>query len=403
MDLWSNTATSRIKKENYRFYAVANIACIMSIFGHILLVALFWILDVRLMFFFNLFSCFLWLLCFFINKHGYHRTAMALGYIEIIVHAALSVMTVGWGFGFHVYIICLAPIIYFIPTRSTLLRIVLTVLVALSYLGLIWFSSLVSPQYKIEPAVENFMNYYNTIFLFIALAMLAFYYSKAAKEAEAALELEYQRSESLLLNILPQPVAKRLKDAGGSAIIADEFRQVTVVFADIVGFTKLCATMPAEETVQMLNTIFSSFDSLVEKYGVEKIKTIGDNYMLAAGLPVPSEDHATAAAGIALEMIQSLKKLNQTIHKELNIRIGLHSGPVVAGVIGTRKFIYDLWGDTVNTASRMESHGQPGRVHCSEVTAKLLEKSYLLEERGAVEIKGKGMMTTYFIQGVKNS
>ena len=210
---------------------------------------------------------------------------------------------------------------------------------------------------------------------------------------------EKATSERLLLNVLPAPIADRLKT--GESLIVDRFDNVTVLFADIVGFTSLSSTTSPEALVTMLNELFTSFDTLAEKHGLEKIKTIGDAYMVVAGIPQPVADHAIAMAHMAIDMIAAIDRYAARAGTTLTIRVGIHSGSVVAGVIGTKKFIYDLWGDTVNTASRMESAGQPGRIHVSEATYLALREEFVLEKRGPIEIKGKGPMTTYFLVGVK--
>ncbi len=215
------------------------------------------------------------------------------------------------------------------------------------------------------------------------------------RRAEEALLIEQQRSERLLLNILPETIARCLKQ--NSRTIAEQFSAVTVLFADIVGFTELATRLSPIELVELLNEIFSAFDRLTETHGLEKIKTIGDSYMVVSGLPQPRADHAQAIAKMALDMQLAIQIVNRQKQRNFQIRIGIHSGSVVAGVIGLKKFIYDLWGDTVNTASRMESHGIPGKIQVSATTYELLKESYLLERRGEIHIKGKGDMETYFL------
>ncbi len=206
---------------------------------------------------------------------------------------------------------------------------------------------------------------------------------------------ERAKAERLLRNVLPEPIANRLKQ--GERTIADAFGEVTVLFADIVGFTVLSSKIPAEELIVVLNDIFSRFDTLAERHGLEKIKTIGDAYMVVAGVPEPRGDHAIAVARMALDMLDAVDAFNRERGTELGIRIGIHSGPAVAGVIGQRKFIYDIWGDTVNTASRMESTGVPGRVQVSDATAKAIGDALPLEDRGVIQVKGKGEMRTWLL------
>jgi class 3 adenylate cyclase len=230
----------------------------------------------------------------------------------------------------------------------------------------------------------------------------AFDFERAQKEAEIyrlrneELAAANAQSEALLLNVLPAAIASRMKL--GETTIAERFSDVTVLFADIVGFTELSATRSPEEVVDILNRVFSAFDIFSEQYNLEKIKTIGDAYMIIGGAPNLSENHVEAVAQMALEMLNTVRLLSLGMKLDLNIRIGLHVGAVVAGVIGQKKFSYDLWGDTVNIASRMESHGEAGKIHCTEsVKERLASKNFRFEERGGVEIKGKGVMKTYFL------
>ena len=217
------------------------------------------------------------------------------------------------------------------------------------------------------------------------------------KQAELELQIAQQKSEELLLNILPEAIADRLKQ--NTSAIAEQFDAVTILFADIVGFTPLSARMPPIELVSLLNQIFTSFDELAEKHGLEKIKTIGDAYMVAGGLPVPRADHVEAIAQMALDMQEAIDKFQADRGEVFQIRCGINTGPVVAGVIGTRKFIYDLWGDTVNVASRMESQGIPGRIQCTASTYKCLKDKFLFEQRGAIAVKGRGEMISYWLTG----
>ncbi|HKP89840.1 MAG TPA: adenylate/guanylate cyclase domain-containing protein [Thermoleophilaceae bacterium] len=212
-----------------------------------------------------------------------------------------------------------------------------------------------------------------------------------------ALEAEQEKSERLLLNVLPAPIAERLKASPG--VIADGFEGVTVLFADIVEFTPLADELPPEEVVALLDRVFSGFDELTQRHGLEKIKTIGDAYMVAGGLPIPRPDHAEAVAEMALAMREEVRRHSGEVPHPLDIRIGIDSGPVVAGVIGRRKFIYDLWGDTVNTASRMESHGVADGIQVTQRTYERLRERYDLRSRGEIEVKGKGAMTTYLLLG----
>jgi class 3 adenylate cyclase len=210
------------------------------------------------------------------------------------------------------------------------------------------------------------------------------------------LEAERARSERLLLNVLPKEIAERLKRDPN--VIADRFESVTVMFADLVGFTTLSQRLSAKDVVELLNDIFTRFDQLADEHHLEKIKTIGDAYMVVGGLPTPDADHAKSVAKMALAMKSAIDEIARARNIDVNMRIGIHSGDVVAGVIGRRKFSYDLWGDTVNTASRMESHGAPGRIQISAATEALLRGEFTLEKRGTIDVKGKGPMETYWLE-----
>ena len=211
------------------------------------------------------------------------------------------------------------------------------------------------------------------------------------------IRLEREKSERLLLNILPGPIAERLKKS--EQIIVDTFPDVTVIFSDLVGFTELTTILDPQNLIKLLNTIFSSFDRLAEKHRMEKIKTIGDAYMAVAGLIVPRPDHAVAAAELALDMMREIRRISEQEGRDLKLRVGINTGPVIAGVIGKSKFIYDLWGDTVNTASRMESHSRVDEIQVSGSTYEHLREQFTFEARGEIEVKGKGMMETYMLQG----
>jgi class 3 adenylate cyclase len=270
-----------------------------------------------------------------------------------------------------------------------------------AFAALVAFSGAIDPTLsagapEIPAAVEVSFFVLNFLGVCTTAYVLLQYFVRARERALAELAVERAKSERLLLNVLPASVADRLKES--DQVIADGFDAATVLFADIVGFTPLAQDLPPAEAVVLLDRIFAGWDELVDRHGVEKIKTIGDAYMVAGGLPAPREDHAEAIADLALEMGAEAERYGES-GVPLEVRIGIDSGPVVAGVIGRAKFAYDLWGDTVNTASRMESHGLPGAIQVTERAYERLRDRYELRRRGTIEVKGKGPMTTYFLLG----
>jgi class 3 adenylate cyclase len=213
-----------------------------------------------------------------------------------------------------------------------------------------------------------------------------------------AFTAERHKSQTLLLNLLPESIAVRLQREPDE-VVADSYDAVTVIFADMVGFTPLSERVPPADMIAILNEIFSAFDRLGAKHGLEKIRTIGDAWMAVAGCPEPHDDHASAVARVALGIRDIMADYRERTGHDVRVRIGINSGPVVAGIVGENKYHYDVWGDCVNTAARMESHGLPGRIQVTEETAALLRGEFLLEERGPVEVKGKGKLRTWWVEG----
>jgi guanylate cyclase len=233
----------------------------------------------------------------------------------------------------------------------------------------------------------------------VAFTLLATF-AHQRNAALTALRAEQEKSEALLLNILPRPIAERLK--ASTQPIADHFSSASIVFADVVNFTPLAQGLPPEQLVGILDRLFTRFDVLVERHGLEKIKTIGDCYMAAAGVPTPRPDHARRAAYLALEMRDALATSAVAGRQDLELRIGINSGPVVAGVIGTKRFLYDLWGDAVNAASRMESQGTPGEIQITRATYEMVKDEFVCRRRGTIAVKGMGQMETWYLVGPRS-
>jgi len=270
----------------------------------------------------------------------------------------------------------------------------------LAFVGLVILSGLLEAIARPSNNLPEWMKVAFFVLNFSVLSLIVFrlmlYFVAQKNLALALLDQERQKSEKLLLNVLPAEIVPIMK--AGKTAIAERFDSLSVLFADMVNSTPLAARMSPEDFVELLNRIFSIFDTLVAKYGVEKIRTIGDNYMVAAGVPQPRHDHAPVLVNLALDFLDCL----QTIHPPVNFRIGINSGSAVAGVIGQEKFHYDLYGDVVNVASRMESHGVAGKIQITQATYELVKDDFLCKQQGLVEVKGKGAMQTWFVLGRKS-
>jgi len=316
-----------------------------------------------------------------------------------VTHQLLCVVYLGWDASFQYYIISILILPFIAESKNTIHKFTMASFCVVSYLFAVIFLKNTVPVYEIVPAMMNFFKYSNIIFALIIVIVCAYYFNVSVNKAEELAEQEFNRAENLLHNILPVSIAERLKK--GPGVIADGFASATVFFLDLVGFTEFSTKKTPEELVAILNKIFSIFDDLTDKYDIEKIKTIGDAYMAAAGIPKQTDIHAETMANFALELNDRFDVFNKTTGINLGFRIGINSGHVVAGVIGKKKFIYDLWGDTVNIASRMESHGQEGRIQVSQSTYNLINDKFNFEDRGKIEVKGKGLIHTYFLLSKK--
>ncbi len=332
-----------------------------------------------------------------IRGWGAVLTAVVIGAFEVLGHQFLAIYYFGWGYGFQYFLLVIVAFAFMMNFRNMVIPIGLFIACLVSFLWYYYSVQYWLPHNDADPAIRETFLMANVTTAFTILAIMSYVYSEAARKAEAKLALEQQKSERLLLNILPASIADRLKER--TSVIADHFESTTVLFADIVGFTALAEQISPTEIVGRLNRVFCAFDDLADRYGLEKIKTIGDAYMVAGGFPDQRDGHANDVSAMALDMLTAIEACKMNGESALSIRVGIHTGPAVAGVIGVKKFVYDVWGDTVNTASRMESSGLPGRVQLSEQTAALLAPEFQIEKRGEVEIKGKGRMTTYWLTG----
>ena len=381
-----------------RFYQAFMVVCLLGVPFHASFILLFAWLGIYPMALYNVVSVSAWTLAILCMRRGQALLAASLVSTEVLVHALLSVYYLGWQAGFQQYLIPVAVDSFILPGRRVLSAITAVACTAV-YIALYFYDSQRPQVFSPSNTVFNLLFILNTASAILLATVAIAYYMRQLELAEIELQAEHRKSEDLLENILPTPIADRLnRDA---STIADGFASASILFADIVDFTPLSQGMQPQQVVGMLDDVFSRFDGLVMRYGLEKIKTVGDAYMVAAGIPLPRADHAEAIARLACEMQCAMADYNRERGTHVRLRIGINSGPVVAGVIGKRRFLYDLWGDAVNTASRMESHGLPGEIQVSESTRALLGDRFQFEPRGPIEIKGKGLMRTYLLRPIE--
>jgi adenylate cyclase len=347
----------------------------------------------------NLVNALLMLAALAWNARRRHRVARVWIMAVVNLHIAAASFLASRQAGFHIYFFLFPPVtLLLMPGRvDRVPRWALTALSAILYLLAEHHPAWEHGHLPIPGSVYPLLRGVAAVLNFGTLVFVVYQFYVDTLRAEDELAREHERSEGLLRNILPAPIARRLKSDAHS--IAEGFAEVSVLFADLVGFTGLSSRLPPAQLVELLNRVFSELDDLTERRGLEKIKTIGDAYMVAAGLPEPRPDHAHALVRFALDMLEVVERVSRDTGHPLSIRIGIHTGPVVAGVIGKRKFIYDLWGDTVNVASRMESHGVAGGVHVTAEVARRVGDAFELSEPRTITVKGKGEMVTHLVLG----
>lgn len=379
-----------------RVFVVATVTIPMALVIHLSYIPLFHWMGLPVLCYYNIVSTLAWLLVMYLVRKTKFNEAWCVFSAEVMIQAILCVLYAGWSFGFQYYLFTLVGISFLLP-NNTKLSVTIAILAILEFAFLVlWAND--SPAGMPGP----FMFACRVVNSFCAFAILLFiqmFHQRIILETEKKLGVAMATNEELLQNVFPEKVLQSLKEQKG--VIAERFECATVLFADIVNFTPMSEKMSAIELVHLLDKFFSRLDALVRKHGLEKIKTIGDAYMVAAGVPVVCRNHAESMADFALEFLQSLREFNKENGLDLNMRIGINSGPLVAGVIGRWKFLYDLWGDCVNTAARMEGHGVAGEIQVTESTRNLITHVFETQDRGIIEIKGKGPMKTYFLKGRK--
>lgn len=332
-----------------------------------------------------------------LNYFGFHTPSKLIFAFVNIVGTVFLVVLMGNQINGQLFLLPVLFLPFVIYSPSEKFAMYFHIILLISVIILLEFGIFGNDPLYVDPEFINKLQYHNFLLMSLLVVAAGVYVRFVLRKAEIQLDNEIEKSDNLLLNILPESIAAKLKESHES--LAEQFDDATILFADIVGFTKRSESMQPNDLVAMLDDIFSEFDKLADKYAVEKIKTIGDAYMVVGGVPEQRSEHCEIIAELALEMQDIIHEKFADKYDELDLRIGIHSGSVVAGVIGSKKFSYDLWGDSVNTAARMESHGIPGKIQVTKAIFDLLKNKYNFERRGEIEIKGKGLMETYFLEG----
>jgi len=396
--VWMTSVPQNVPAELARYYIYWKIFYLLAAIGHLFTLSMFWQTGVYFMTLFNVFSVAIFAAALWLLRKGYYRLAFWGAITELTLHGIAATVCVGYLYSFQNYTFLVVILLFIQPFYQLRVSIIMTGVLLASAAMVMYFSVNNPPYYVIPDEYANMLAVMPMMTWPIYALVMVLPFVRASARAEKELAAAYGESERLLLNILPAPIADRLKATTG--MIADDHEKVAILFADIVGFTEMSGRLPPSELVKLLNSVFNAIDELAVKFGVEKIKTIGDAYMMVAGLPIPDADPDETIARLALELSTTVSAFKDPVSgNPVRMRIGINSGSVVAGVIGNRKFAYDLWGDAVNIAARMEATGEAGRVQVTDEFASALKDRFKFEPRGEVDVKGKGKMQTSFLVG----
>lgn len=402
-----NSLPAGIDTGNLRFYKLSNLVLTLGLFVHLSWIVLFYFFDVIEMSLINIVSVSIYIFSIIINRKGYFFASSAIMVFEIIIHQFIATKFFGWNAGFQNYIIVIGLFPFLMPRGRWIVKTIILGSCLIAYLIIETKIRNQTPIYDIQEGLLTYLSISNIIFSFISLAISGAYFNNAMHETEDLLEekgrellMEKEKSDELLLNILPFETALELKNTGKS--ISKKFDHVSIMFTDFINFTKICEENEAEILVHEIDYYYRQFDEIISKYKIEKIKTIGDSYMCAGGIPIENDSHAIDIVNAALDIVQFIKeeKMRRINSNKLffEIRCGVHTGPVVAGIVGTKKFAYDIWGDSVNIASRMESGGTANSVNISASTYSLVKDKFFCSSRGKVSIKHKGDVEMYIAE-----
>jgi len=393
---WFTVPPAHVSAKLARYYIYWKVFYVLAAVGHFMTLLMFWQLGVTFMALFNIFSVAVFVSALWLLDRAYYRLAFWGAIAELVLHGIAATVCVGHQYSFQLYPFLVVILLFIQPFYRLRTAIVAAAAVLLSAAALMAFSVTNEPVYVIPNDQEVMLSALPLITWPFYVLLMVLPFVRASARAEEEIAAAYGESERLLLNILPAPIAARLKETEG--MIAEDYDKVAILFADIAGFTQMSGRLKPAQLVNLLNDVFNAIDEVVARHGAEKIKTIGDAYMVVAGLPLADPDPDDTIANLALDMVEAVSAFKDPVTgAPVQIRVGINSGAVVAGVIGNRKFAYDLWGDAVNVAARMEATGEIGRIQAPEAFAGPLKDRFTFEPRGAVEIKGKGLMQTCFL------
>ncbi len=399
---WLLTIPDHVPKDTRRYYLYWKATYFVALLGHVFALISFGLAGVTFMFWFNLVSVPLFVAAIIFLQRGHYRLPFWVVNAELILHGIAATICIGPVTGVQTFIALVVILWFMQPFYGLRISCLCASAASAALVGLMLYVWNEPPLYQLSYVWNVTFTAVSWSLFPLCLAVMILPFITEARRAEKELEAAYGESEALLLNILPEPIAARLKRDSG--MIADDHDKVAVMFADIVDFTKISDRLPPAEVVKILNDVFNACDQLTDKYGVEKIKTIGDAYMVVAGLPFAQTQPEAILARMAIDMVRTVSQFRfPGTDEPVRLRIGMTSGRVVAGVIGQRKFAYDLWGDAVNVAARMEATGEPGKIQVPDTVADELSDHFDFERRGNIDVKGKGMMATSFLISEKLS
>lgn len=430
-----DTLPNGVERENSRFYTVANLAQTIAWMAHFSWFFVFYSMEIYPLAWIQFFSVAAHVVAIAFNRHGYHMTSMTISMVELVVHQVIAVKLIGAEAGFQFYIPVIGIFPFLLPRGNVLWKSILLLFAVAGFMLIEMYYVNQAPMYMLEETPTVIFRVLNICACFGLIAMWAYYLNigiyrgevilerrirevaDLEKKAEQAklehdlqvkerdneifrlrnieLEEEKNKSRKLLLNILPEETANELMNSGKAT--SKRYESATVLFADFVGFTSKSELLPPEELINRIDIYFTAFDRIAEKNNIEKIKTIGDAYMAVGGLPVENDTHAHDTVKAAVEMLKFVAEEKERDPISFDIRIGLHTGSLVAGVVGRHKFQYDIWGDTVNVAARMEQNSEAGKINISDAVYKLVDNNYNCVPRGPIEVKNKGKIDMYFL------